>query len=269
MKINESNPFQFLPITSCTYTEEQQALMAKTGAFGNEEFFIQYRTDPESVIPLLPEPFKPTENPIVTICFMWMKGNPVMDYEGYCICPVTVSARFDGEKDQVEGDYVIIMAEDNNFPIHAGRHPWGVAKYYVEFDRYSTKSLDHIRCEATAKGKAIYGVEFDPMKEVDEKTREDFVKMVNARPHFGYELLANPDYTVTHYPSIIPFAKTMDHLWLGDSGTPYFSDNIRKDLLMELNSINAIRKMPVLEVIRTGHSIGTMSFLHMEFRKAE
>jgi len=47
---------------------------------------------------------------------------------GYRIATVMVSARFDGEKDHEDGNYIMVMFEDDTLPIIGGREQLDVPK---------------------------------------------------------------------------------------------------------------------------------------------
>jgi acetoacetate decarboxylase len=89
---------------------------------------IQYETDTDAIQALLPDCYQPTENPLVTAMFGYYDGVDFMAGRGYRIASFMVAARFDGEKDHIEGDYVLVMYEDDAFPIMTGHALQGIHK---------------------------------------------------------------------------------------------------------------------------------------------
>ncbi len=89
--------------------------------FNREYFIITYRTDPEALAAVVPEPLKVTE-PLVKYEFIRMPDSTGFgDYtETGQVIPVTL--------DGVEGAYTHAMYLDDDAPIAGGRELWGFPK---------------------------------------------------------------------------------------------------------------------------------------------
>lgn len=68
-----------------------------------ETVMLKYDTDPEAIPALLPEPYTPGDTPSVTVLFNDCLGVDFMAGGGYRLATVSVSAKFDGERDHFEG----------------------------------------------------------------------------------------------------------------------------------------------------------------------
>ena len=77
-----------------------------------ETLVLQYKSDSEAIASLLPECYQPTKEPVVTVIFGYYDGLEFMGGGEYRIATVQVSALFRGEKDNVEGDYILVMFEN-------------------------------------------------------------------------------------------------------------------------------------------------------------
>ena len=90
--------------------------------FFNREFFIiTYRTDPEALAAVVPEPLEVTE-PVVKYEFIRMPNST--GFGDYTETGQVIPVRFKGE----EGVYVHSMYLDDEGPIAGGRELWGFPK---------------------------------------------------------------------------------------------------------------------------------------------
>jgi acetoacetate decarboxylase len=93
---------------------------------------LQFETSPAAVEALLPDCYQTTDPSIVTMAFSYNTGVEWMAGNGYRIGTMMVSARFYGKQDQVEGNYILVMFEDDTLPILLGRELLGVPKLYAD-----------------------------------------------------------------------------------------------------------------------------------------
>lgn len=70
----------------------------------------QYLTKTEALESVLPECFQPSYEPMVTVFFSQYNGLEFMGGGGYRTATFQVAARFDGEKDHVQGDLILLTA---------------------------------------------------------------------------------------------------------------------------------------------------------------
>ena len=89
--------------------------------FNREYFIITYRTDPEALAAVVPEPLEVTE-PIVKYEFIRMPDST--GFGDYTETGQVIPVRFKGE----EGAYVHSMYLDDEGPIAGGRELWGFPK---------------------------------------------------------------------------------------------------------------------------------------------
>ena len=89
--------------------------------FNREYFIITYRTDPEALAAVVPEPLEVTE-PIVKYEFIRMPDST--GFGDYTETGQVIPVRFKGE----EGVYVHSMYLDDDAPIAGGRELWGFPK---------------------------------------------------------------------------------------------------------------------------------------------
>lgn len=149
MKLDNSKYYRMPLIMGSIFDRENipQFLYPKT-----ESLVLQYKSDPEAIYFLLPECYLPTKEPIVTVIFNYFNGLDFMAGGEYRTATIQVSAQFKGKSDNVEGDYILVMFENDTLPIICGREDLGVPKMYADISPLKTLSKGHLRCEVSLWG---------------------------------------------------------------------------------------------------------------------
>jgi acetoacetate decarboxylase len=224
-----------------------------------ESLILEYETDPENIPPLLPEPFKPGKTPLVSVLFCDNNGVDFLSGGGYRLAAVSVAAQFDGKDGHQEGDYVLVMPENDTLPIITGREWLGMPKFFADISSIREKD-GHLRCETSAWGHLLFGIDVaPPLKEQNIVVRKAAGIQSSKRPAFGYKYIAAlngpPD---ADYPTIMWNDVQIDQLWLGKSGTLYFGNATENEIGEYKPIIDALKTLPVRSVIQTVHNYGSM-----------
>jgi acetoacetate decarboxylase len=235
-----------------------------TGKLGNAKYAeahflaLQYQTDSDSVRALLPDCYQPDEEPIVTAMFGYYDGADFMAGRGYNIASVSVAARFDGERDHVEGDYVLVIFENETLPILTGRELQGIPKTYADVSPIETLPNGHLRCEASLWKHLLFGIDLEPLKKQNILVRSVASKRINARPLLGYKYSPSvkgpPD---ASYPTVLPSETKLEELWLGKTGQIFFGDALESDIAIGKRMVDALKTLPVLQVTQTARFRGS------------
>jgi len=233
-----------------------------------ESVALQYQTDADAIGALLPECYRAGKEPIVTIIFGYNSGLEFMAGGEYRIATVQVAARFDGEQDHIDGDYILVMFEDKTLPIIGGREDLGIPKMYADISSVKMLSNDHIRCEASLWGHLLFGIDLAPLKRQNAIVRLAAAKRINERPWLAYKYIPSldgpPD---ANYPTLCRNDTRIEQLWLGKSGTVYFG-NAGKDDIAEIKSvIDAIKTLPVRRLSQAVHLRGSSVLRYDLFRR--
>ena len=168
---------------------------------------------------------------------------------GYKLATVQVAARFDGEHDHVEGDYILVMFEDQTWPIIGGREDLGVPKLYAEISPVKILPNGHLRCEASLWGHLLFGLDLAPLKSQNAIVRLAAGKKVNERPWLAYKYIPSldgpPD---ADYPTISKNDTKIEELWLGRTGEVYFGVAGADDVGYCKPVIDALKSLPIRKV---------------------
>ena len=223
-----------------------------------ESLVLQYKSDPEAIHSLLPECYLPTKEPIVTVIFSYNSGLEFMAGGEYRIATVQVSAQFKGKNDNVEGDYILVMFENDTFPIIGGREDLGVPKMYADISPIKMMSEGHLRCEASLWGHLLFGIDLEPLKEQNKVVKQVASKKINERPWLCYKYIPSLDgLPDADYPTIAKSDLKVEQLWLGKSGKLFFGSAGYEDVAFIKQIIDNLKTLQVNQLIQTAHICGS------------
>ena len=214
-----------------------------------ENVVFQFQTEKEAAGRLVPDCYEVDPKPVVTVVFGYFKGLEFLAGGGYNIATVQISAKFNGNKDKVDGDYVAIMFEDNTMPILGGREYLGVPKLYADIPPKRLMPDGSFRCEASLWGHLLFGMDIPRLKKQNAVVKAVASKRINSRPWLGYKyfpaLDGPPD---ADYPTITRNDVTVDDLWMGKQASIFFGTARESDVSHVANVIDAIKSLPVVKV---------------------
>jgi acetoacetate decarboxylase len=249
--------FYLMPLIQGPIAEDTEGLRYHYGKI--ETLALQYQTDAAAVRPLLPDCYRTSEEPTVTVWFGYNNHVDFMADRGYNIAAVQVAARFDGEKDHVEGDYVLVMFETDAIPITGGREQSGVPKLPADISTVETQPNGHLRLAASLWGQPLISMDLGPLKKQNAIVRFAASKRINGRPWLCYKYIPSfngpPD---ADYPLIFPNDIKVDELWLGKSGQVSFGESGKPHSLKRLAKLlEVLNTLPVRKVTQTVHFRGS------------
>jgi acetoacetate decarboxylase len=229
---------------------------------------LQYQTDSDAVQPLLPDCYVSAMEPIVTVWFAYYDDVDFMSGRGYRETCIQVAAKFDGEKDHVEGDYVLVMFLDDTIPIIGGREIQGVPKLYGDISPVKTLSSNHLQCETSMWGNLIFGIDLEPLKKQNRLVRFATSKKLNNRPLLCYKYI--PSYNETpdaSYPTTFISETKIEQLWLGKTGQIFFGESSEAETITTL--LNALKSLPIHQITQTFQYSGSLIIKNDLARKLE
>lgn len=223
-----------------------------------EAVALQYLTEPDAIASLLPDSYKLGKEPQVTVLFGYNNGLDFMAGGSYWLAAFQVSARFDGEKDHVEGDYILVMFENKTWPIIAGREDLGVPKLYADISPIKILPDGNLRCEVSFWGHLLFGLELSLPKKQNSIVRIAANKIINSRPWLAYKYIPSldgpPD---VEYPTITKNDTKIEDLWFAKTGKVFFGNAEINDIGQVKFLIDALKTLPIIEVKQALHLCGS------------
>jgi len=213
---------------------------------------VQYETTKEAIGALLPDCYRPGAEPLVTALFGYNNGLSFLAGGEYRIATVQVSARFDGQEDHVEGDYILVMFEDRTLPIIGGREQLGVPKLFADISIIKKMPDGRLRSDASLWGHPLFSIEVADLKKKNAVIRLMANRQFSERPWLGYKFIDRldgpPD---ADYPTITRNDVKVDELWLGKSAEINFGNVSEEDIGHVARVVEALKSLPVVQVKRS------------------
>ena len=98
---------------------------------------VPFLTDRDKLAAYLPAPYTVAENAVVTVTYACNKGVDWLAGHGYNLIAVSAAAVFNGEQEQLEGNFTLVMWENLTDPILTGRELQGIPKIYADIQDHS------------------------------------------------------------------------------------------------------------------------------------
>jgi acetoacetate decarboxylase len=208
--------------------------------FYNREFvIISYRTDPEVLRAVVPEPLEPIGD---TVNYEFIRMPDSTGFGDYTETGQVIPVRYKAADGTVqEGGYVHAMYLDDNSPIAGGREIWGFPK------KLATPKIAHEN--ETLVGTLHYGSVLCVSATMGYKHREiDHVPLVQslAKPSFMIKIIPHVDCT----PRICELVRyyledvTVKGAWTGPAALQLFE-----------HAMCDVARLPVREVVSASHFI--------------
>ena len=98
---------------------------------------LPFLTERESLAAYLPPPFEVAENPVVTVTYCCNRDVDFLAGRGYNMVSVNAAVVFNGEREQLQGTFSLVIWENLTDPILIGRELQGIPKIYADIQGHS------------------------------------------------------------------------------------------------------------------------------------
>jgi acetoacetate decarboxylase len=224
----------------------------------SENVAIQYITNYEAARRLVPDCYIVDEKPTVTVVFGYHSGLEFLAGKGYSLATFQISAKFQGEENQIEGDYIVIMFENQTMPILGGREYLGVPKLYANIPYIKIMANGSIRCEASLWGHLLFGIELPQLRKQNPIVKAVASKQINSRPWLAYKYIPSldgpPD---ADYPTTTRNDVRIKELRMGKQGNLYFGSPTVNDISSLANVIDALKSLEIIKIKQAIHFQGS------------
>jgi hypothetical protein len=225
------------------------------------EFTVSFLTDMAKLEALCPPGFEPLGEPIVTVNAMYLTEVEWLAGYGYNLLGVSFPAKFNGKKDHVTGDFLLVLWEDLADPVFTGREELGFAKIYCELPE-PRGYHGGIHCTASWKGFKFFDLKLNNMTELsaEELNASKSTSKSDGTLHYKYiPKTGRWGETDIAYPVLTPAAwpnKIVQRKWTAQ-GTVKFHHAEWEELPTTCHVVNGLAKLDVKE-IRSATAIQTI-----------
>lgn len=260
----EDNALYFIPAHFGALSGEAR------GYYGDvTKIAVKYLTDRDALAALLPEPYQPADEPVVTVYSNVCKQVDFMAGRGYNIVGVDLAAVFNGKKDHVTGDYAAVLWESDTIPIIFGRESLGAPKLYADIPDALGEG-DDWSFHCSLYGSRLVEGAIRNATPLPEAVLKELEQMVVDNPWMGWKYIPKADRSGpdVSYPTIIPARATIRQGWLGEGSHRFFETTLESALISH-QIVEGLRTLVVKEYREAAVVRGSVDLLATESRMLE
>jgi acetoacetate decarboxylase len=210
---------------------------------------IRYLTDGVRLRQYVPHPYELGDPPIVKVAYSMNKGITWLAGGSYNVVGVTVRATYRGEKDQVSGDYALVLWENLTAPILTGREIQGIPKIYGDIEDHRT--LDGVMSTSLkSQGKMMLEIDAANLTEMESAEFEQLNLQGADGRLLGWKYIPNETASgpVVSYATEFPVSSRYSHAW---SATGHLKWHHQEwaDNPTQAHIVNAMCSLPVERIL--------------------
>ena len=211
---------------------------------------VPYLTDRERLAAYLPHPFKVGEQPVITVAYACSKDVDWLAGRAYNLVSVTASAVFDGENEQLEGQYSLVWWENLADAILSGRELTGIPKIFGDIPDHSVidgrwqSSVSHF-------DNKILDMSIDNLRTPTPDEIEAARKAQEGKDHpmaWRYLPRVGGFGATVSEPTTFPSDSVYTGLWIGE-GSVDWNELTWEQNPTQCHIVNALADLPVLEYL--------------------
>jgi acetoacetate decarboxylase len=184
-----------------------------------------YLTDRDAMAALLPHPFEPADEPLVTVFYQKCNKVDFLAGGGYNLMGVNLAAVFKGKQDHVRGNYAAVLWENNTIPIVLGRELLGAPKLFGDIpDPFRVG--DDWRVQTSDGGRILLEMSIKNSQPVVGQALDLVRAGANATPWMAWRYFPTPDGrgTAVSEPTLVGAEATTDEAWAGTEVSVSFAE---------------------------------------------
>jgi len=221
---------------------------------------ISYRTDGAKLEQYLPKPLRIRDEPILTVYYQanreveWLAGG------GYNLLGVDATVRFEGEEEQIDGSFCLVLWENDPDAIVSGRELLGVPQIYADIEDHKIIQGDW-STSASNRGHTLVDIGIRDLVPVDRAGLDEMERASRAASWLGWRHvpeIGKPGAALSH-ATCIPSGGRPREAWIG-RGEVHWHRTCWEKNPTQWHIINALADLPILEhrsavVVRGGSTL--------------
>lgn len=239
-------PIHFGPIT---WGGDQQA----DGVNGGSQYEVtaislKYRTDEEQLARYLPHGFELDGPPLLNITYSQNREISRLAGGRYNIVAVTANARYNGQKDELTGEYALVLWENLTEPILAGREALGIPKIHGDIEDH--RIFNGIwRTRLSKNGSAILDLGASNVDEYDPDKLKTLRESAENHRLLGWKYIPNENRTapLISYATVLPSKSVVHEAWSAQGDFDWHMQ-AWKNNPTQSHIVNALASLPAGEI---------------------
>ncbi len=217
---------------------------------------VSFLTEPDAAARLLPEPFRPADEPVISVSLAVCEDVDWLAGRAYNLVGVDVAAIFDGEVDRdVHGNFCVIMWENMTEPILGGRDHSGVAKVFADIPD-PTEEAGTWHGSTSHFGYPIMEMAVSDLTPLAAEARGELERARREGNWLNYKYIPRleNDGADVSYATVYPSSGTCTAAWEGQ-GTICFQRSSFEQNPTQYKVINLLADLPIREVTAAGRAV--------------
>jgi acetoacetate decarboxylase len=241
----EDDKFYLMPAHFGGFVHDPNEVLYYRDAVGLN---FTYTTDGDRLADYLPEGFE-LLRPELNVSYVQNRRIDWMAGSGYNLIQIGVPALFQGHRDRVEGQYVLVILENSTAPILGGREQTGMPKIYADIEDLHINGQDAFTA-ASYEGNTFLRLEMTGAQPVEGQELEQAKPLCREIKPFGWRYIpkvGGPGADLSQ-PILYPQSLELNRLWIG-SGAVQWTQVIPERLPFHWGQIiQALAELPRLEM---------------------
>ncbi len=209
-------------------------------------FSVSYRTDPDKLIRYLPEPFE-VRQPILTVFYQMCRQVDWMAGANYNLLGVNAAVRFNGKNDQIDGQFCLVLWENDTDPILRGRELQGIPKIFADIE--DPAIIDGTwNTNASLRGHKIVDVELSDLSDAPDATLESMRESMKDSNWMGWKYVpkTGANGADVSYATLYPTSSAPERVRFG-KGSVQWHELTWEQNPTQAHIANALAGLPILE----------------------
>lgn len=206
-----------------------------------------YVTDERLLCSYIPEVFE-LLRPEITLSYCEFHGVSFLNGSQYNVVQLTVPAIFHGKKDCIQGNFILVIWEDNTIPIYGGREESGMPKIPADIENLRTYEGNHYGA-VSFEGKTYLKVCANANSALTSSEIRALNQETQALNAFGWRYIPNvgkPGPALSQ-PILYPQSMTIKKGYHCTGDIQWFPIS-SGELLTQAHIINALRNLPIRQM---------------------
>ncbi len=206
-----------------------------------------YTTDGDKLASYLPEGFE-LIRPQLNIQYAQSREIDWMAGSSYNLVQVGVPARFNGQRDQVEGQFVLVIWENKTAPILGGREQTGMPKIYADIEDLHIFQQSYFT-NVSYEGYTFLQLEMVREQPVEGRLLAEMKVLFAETKPFGWRYIpkvGGPGADLSQ-PILYPQGFEVNSAWMG-RGTVRWTGLKPEHNPMQWHIIKALAELPMIEM---------------------
>jgi acetoacetate decarboxylase len=225
--------------------------------------------DRSAVAPYLPPGVTASDPAILAVRYLQLSGCVSLAGGGYNVVAVDVSARFDGERDHLEGDYALMQWESSSAPVTGGRELAGAPKIVADIPNFWSFGGAKGWYLSENSTRLAEG-EVSQLQKLGAEETQALQARLQSRPWLGWKHIPTPDGTGTDvsYPTSFSSRLNVNEAWSGRGKVRFFETSFAQT--PQNSRVSAVlAKLPIPEEGDAMMVEGSLDLPIYEWRRLE